>query len=71
MAVGATGIDLTRIDLIAVWKQAVCAFTPIEPETNIPGKVRETELVPCPELIIDPAGADHSYEVAPTTNGQE
>jgi hypothetical protein len=63
MEPGVVGVDLIDKVFAVLEPQALFAVTLIVPDVNGVGRVTLMEVVPCPLLITEPAGADQVYEL--------
>ena len=59
MVPGVAGTERTVTERRVLFPQAFPATTEMVPLEYTAGSVRLMELVPCPELITDPAGTVH------------
>ena len=67
---GVEGLAVTTVSDLqegALLPQPLLATTQIDPEFCDELKLTVTELLPCPEVIVAPAGAVQLYELAPAT----
>jgi hypothetical protein len=68
---GTAGTERTVTVLFALVPQADAAATETDALTYDAGAVKLMLFVPCPLLIVQPAGTVQTYDVAPVTAGQE